>query len=65
VVALAKAMKLEVNLVRIYSLPAAAYLVGDGIFVQDSNQSREEIRREAETTSTVRSMNCGPKDYQT
>lgn len=49
VVGLAKAIKLEVNLVRVYTLPVTAYLVGDGMVPQDSNRLRDEIRREAET----------------
>ncbi|HVO92684.1 MAG TPA: universal stress protein, partial [Terriglobales bacterium] len=49
VVAMAKALKLEVHLVRIYTLPAAAYVVADGIIAQGPSEFREEIKREADT----------------
>ena len=49
VAGLAKAMKLEINLVRVYTLPTTGFLVGEAIIAQDSNRLRDEIRREAET----------------
>lgn len=49
VIALAKKIKLEVQLVRIYSLPPDTYLVGDGVYMQTLGQQRETIQKEAET----------------
>ena len=48
VVALAKRMKLEVHLVRIYTLPADAYIVGDGVYMQALAQQKEASQKEAE-----------------
>jgi nucleotide-binding universal stress UspA family protein len=48
VIALAKRMKLEVHLVRVYTLPADAYIVGDGVYMQALAQQREVIQKEAE-----------------
>lgn len=48
VVALAKALHLEVNLVRVYTLPADSYLVGDGLYMDVLSQERETIRKGAE-----------------
>lgn len=48
VVELAKRMKLEVHLVRAYTLPADAYIVGDGVYMQALAQQREVIQKEAE-----------------
>jgi nucleotide-binding universal stress UspA family protein len=49
VIELAKNMKLEVHLVRIYSLPADAYVVADGVIAQGPAQFGEQLRTEAET----------------
>jgi nucleotide-binding universal stress UspA family protein len=49
VVTLAKKMKLEVHLVRVYTLPADSYIVGDGVYMQALAQHKETIQREAET----------------
>lgn len=49
VIALAKAMELEVHLARIYTPPADTYVIGDGIVAQGSGQLRAEIKAEAET----------------
>jgi nucleotide-binding universal stress UspA family protein len=46
---LVKKMKLEVHLVRVYTLPADAYVVGDGVFMQALAQQREMMKNEAET----------------
>ena len=48
VIALAKKMKLEVHLVRVYTLPADAYIVGNGVYMQALTQQREAIQKEAE-----------------
>lgn len=48
VIALAKKLKLEVHLVRVYTLPADAYIVGDGVYMQALTQQREVIQKEAE-----------------
>jgi nucleotide-binding universal stress UspA family protein len=48
VVALAKRMKLEVHLVRVYSLPPDAYVVGDGVYMQALAQQKEASQKEAE-----------------
>jgi nucleotide-binding universal stress UspA family protein len=48
VVVLAKAFHLEVNLVRVYTLPAESYLVGDGLYMDVLSQERETIRKGAE-----------------
>jgi nucleotide-binding universal stress UspA family protein len=49
VIALAKKMKLEVHLVRVYMLPADAYMVGDGVYMQALGQQKEAIKKAAET----------------
>lgn len=49
VIALAKKINVEVQLVRIYSLPPDTYLVGDGVYMQTLGQQRETIQKEAET----------------
>lgn len=46
---LAKKMGLEVNLLRAYSLPAQAYLVGNTVPTDTISQQKEMIRKEAET----------------
>jgi nucleotide-binding universal stress UspA family protein len=48
VITLGKRMKLEVHLVRVYTLPADAYLVGNGVYMQALTQQREVIQKEAE-----------------
>jgi nucleotide-binding universal stress UspA family protein len=48
VVALARRLKLEVHLVRVYTLPADAYIVGDGVYMQALAQQRTVIQKEAE-----------------
>ena len=48
-VALAKRLKLDMQLVRIYSLPADAYVLGDGIIAEGPAQMRAAIEQEAET----------------
>jgi nucleotide-binding universal stress UspA family protein len=47
VISLAKRMKLEVQLVRIYTLPPDVYIVGNGV-MEALAQQREIIRKEAE-----------------
>jgi nucleotide-binding universal stress UspA family protein len=49
VITLAERMKLEVHLVRVYTLPADAYIVGDGVYMPALAQQRETIQKEAET----------------
>jgi nucleotide-binding universal stress UspA family protein len=49
VITLAKKMKLEVHLVRVYTLPADAYMVGGGVYMPAFEQQREAIKKEAET----------------
>ncbi len=48
VITLAKRMKLEVHLVRVYTLPADAYIVGGGVYMQALSQEKEAVRKEAE-----------------
>ena len=48
VITLGKRMTLEVHLVRVYTLPADAYLVGNGVYMQALTQQREVIQKEAE-----------------
>jgi nucleotide-binding universal stress UspA family protein len=48
-VALAKELNLEIHLLRIYSLPADAYVVANGVIAQGPEPYREELAREAET----------------
>ena len=49
VCALAKALKLEIHLVRVYTLPADAFVVADGVIAQGPAIYREEQKNEAET----------------
>jgi nucleotide-binding universal stress UspA family protein len=49
VVALANKLRLEVHLVRVYELPANAYVVGDGVIAPGVEGYREEIRKAADT----------------
>lgn len=49
VITLARKMRLEVHLVRIYALPADAYVVGDGVYMQALTQQREAMKAEVET----------------
>lgn len=49
VITLARKMKLEVHLVRVYTLPADAYIVGNGVYMQALTQQRETIQKEVET----------------
>jgi nucleotide-binding universal stress UspA family protein len=49
VIALGKAMNLEVHLVRLYTLPVDAYVIADGVIAQGSGVFRESIKREATT----------------
>jgi nucleotide-binding universal stress UspA family protein len=48
VVALAKRMKVEVHLIRVYTLPVNAYVVAEGVIAQGTAQFREKLRSEAE-----------------
>jgi nucleotide-binding universal stress UspA family protein len=48
VVALAKPLNLEVQLVRVFALPANAYVIGDGVFAQGSGVYYEKLKGEAE-----------------
>ena len=47
VIALAKTLDLEVDLVRVYSIPVETYTVGDGLYMDVLSQERETIRKEA------------------
>jgi nucleotide-binding universal stress UspA family protein len=47
VIALSKAMNLEVHLVRVYTLPSDAYVVADGVIAQGSGVFRESLKNEA------------------
>jgi nucleotide-binding universal stress UspA family protein len=49
VCALAKVMKLEIHLLRLYTLPANAYVIADGVIAPGPAQYREELKKEAET----------------
>jgi nucleotide-binding universal stress UspA family protein len=49
IVPLAEKMKLEVDLVRVYSSPADAYPVGDAVYMETLARHRETIHREAES----------------
>jgi nucleotide-binding universal stress UspA family protein len=49
VITLAKKMKLEVHLLRIYTLEKDAYMLGDGAYMQAVGQERQVIKKEAET----------------
>jgi nucleotide-binding universal stress UspA family protein len=46
---LAKKLRLDVQLVRIYTLPGDAYLVGDGIYISPLTDRGAGIQKEAET----------------
>jgi nucleotide-binding universal stress UspA family protein len=48
-VALAKTMKLAVQLVRVYALPSDAYIVADGVISQGAAPFREAMQNEAES----------------
>ena len=48
VCALAKALKLEIHLLRTYTLPTDAYLLADGVIAQGPTVYREELKKEAE-----------------
>jgi len=49
VCALAKVLNLEIHLLRVYTLPAEAYVIADGVIAQGPAQYREELKKEAET----------------
>ena len=49
VCALARATQMEVHLLRIYTLPADAYVVADGVIAQGPAQYREELENQAKT----------------
>lgn len=49
VIALAKKMKLEVHLLRVYQLLTDAYMVDDGVYLQALGQQKDTIKKEAET----------------
>jgi nucleotide-binding universal stress UspA family protein len=46
--ALAKGLKLEVHLLRVFTLPPDAYVVADGVIAQGAARYREEFQREAD-----------------
>ncbi len=48
VVTLAKTLKLEVQLIRMYEQPRNAYVVAAGVIAQGADQFREEMQKEAE-----------------
>ena len=48
VVALSNPLKLEVQLMRVYTLPAQAYVLGDGVIAQSPALYKDEMKREAE-----------------
>ena len=48
-VALAKRLKLAVQLLRVYTLPSDAYIVADGVIAQGAAQFREATHKEAES----------------
>ena len=48
VVMLAKLLKLEVQLVRVFEPPPNAYVLGDGVIPQGSELYREKLKREAQ-----------------
>jgi nucleotide-binding universal stress UspA family protein len=48
-VALAKRLKLAVQLLRVYTLPGDAYIVADGVIAQGAAQFREVMHKEAES----------------
>jgi nucleotide-binding universal stress UspA family protein len=47
-VALAKRLKLAVQMLRVYTLPSDAYIVADGVIAQGAAQFREAMHKEAE-----------------
>jgi nucleotide-binding universal stress UspA family protein len=49
VIALAKKMKLEAHLLRVYQLLTDAYMVDDGVYLQALGQQKDTIKKEAET----------------
>jgi nucleotide-binding universal stress UspA family protein len=49
VIELAKKMKLEVHLLRVYMLLTDSYMVGDGVYMQALGQQKEAIKKAAET----------------
>jgi nucleotide-binding universal stress UspA family protein len=49
VCALAKVTKLEIHLLRVYTLPPDAYIVADGVIAQGPAQYHEELKKVAET----------------
>jgi nucleotide-binding universal stress UspA family protein len=49
VIDLAGSMKLEVHLIRVYTLPVNAFVVTDGVIAQGPAPFRQELRNEAET----------------
>jgi nucleotide-binding universal stress UspA family protein len=48
VIALAKRMNVEVQLIRVYTLPADNYIVGDAMYLQALTQQKETIQKEVE-----------------
>jgi nucleotide-binding universal stress UspA family protein len=48
VLALAKKLRAEVHLLRVYTLPANAYVVADGVIAQGAEQYREELQKAAD-----------------
>ena len=48
VIALAKAMKLEVHLLRVYTLPSEAYVVADGVVATGPGVFRDKLKGETE-----------------
>jgi len=46
--ALAKKLNAEVHLLRVYTVPANAYVVADGVIAQGAGQYREELRKAAD-----------------
>ncbi|HYQ96757.1 MAG TPA: universal stress protein, partial [Candidatus Nitrosocosmicus sp.] len=46
--ALTKRLNLEMQLLRVYSLPVDAYVVADGVIAQGPAQYREELARQAQ-----------------
>jgi nucleotide-binding universal stress UspA family protein len=47
--ALAKTKNLEIHLLRVYTLPADAYVVADGVIGQGPEPYREQLKKEAQT----------------
>jgi nucleotide-binding universal stress UspA family protein len=48
-IGLAKKMKLELHLLRVYLVPADAYMLGDGVYMQALGEQKEQIKKAAET----------------